>query len=246
MSAPASVARHAASSAKVFAVVGCDGTGKSTLTADLVAHLRQRGAAERRYLGLVSGEMGDRIKRLPWIGTRLEAHLARKAVLAQDMRRKLPGAWTALIMYGLSLWRAAHLRRMWRLAERGTLVVTDRYPQAEIPGFRCDGPGLAVGRSDNRLVRWLARREQALYERMAERRPTLVIRLGIDADTAQARKPDHAYAELLDKIEVMAKLHFNGAHILELDARRPYPEVLAAALRNIDAASGVAVPGALP
>jgi thymidylate kinase len=236
----------AARAPRVFAVVGCDGTGKSTLTADLVSELRQRVPVERRYLGLVSGEMGDRIKRLPLIGVRLEARLARKAALAQDMRRRLPGVWTALIMYGLSLWRAAHLRRVWRLARRGVVVITDRYPQAEIPGFRCDGPGLSVGRSRNRLVRWLAVREQRLYERLARYHPTLVIRLDIDAATAQRRKPDHAFAELADKAATMAKLRFDGARVLDIDARRPYPEVMAAAFAAIDPELHADAPGALP
>ena len=54
----------------VIAVVGCDGTGKSTLTADLLAYLQSKGPAERRYLGLISGEMGDKIKYLPFVGVR--------------------------------------------------------------------------------------------------------------------------------------------------------------------------------
>ncbi len=47
----------------VYAIIGCDGTGKSTLTRDLLTHLRQTGPAQRRYLGLVSGEMANKIKR---------------------------------------------------------------------------------------------------------------------------------------------------------------------------------------
>ena len=43
----------------LIAVVGCDGTGKSTLTTDLVKSLQQHWQTERRYLGLLSGEDGD-------------------------------------------------------------------------------------------------------------------------------------------------------------------------------------------
>ena len=72
----------------VIAVVGCDGTGKSTITADLLAYLQSKGQAERRYLGLISGEMGDKIKYLPFVGVRLERYLAAKAERAQDMKKK--------------------------------------------------------------------------------------------------------------------------------------------------------------
>lgn len=222
----------------VIAVIGCDGTGKSTLTADLLARLGTKHRIVRRYLGLVSGETGNKIKRLPWIGVRLERYLAAKARRAQDMRKKLPGVPTAIVMYLLSHYRAWQLRRVARLAQSGVLVITDRFPQAEIPGFNYDGPGIDARRSNNRFVRWLAAREQALYERMSEYRPALVIRLNIDADTAHARKPDHSLSELRDKSQIMPRLRFNGARILDLDSRAPYPQVLGAALVAIDNAVG--------
>ena len=50
--------------AGVFAVIGCDGSGKTTLTRDLAQSLGNTRSAKRRYLGLVSGEMGDKIQEL--------------------------------------------------------------------------------------------------------------------------------------------------------------------------------------
>lgn len=222
--------------AGVVAVVGCDGTGKSTLTADLLTTLRRTRPTERRYMGLVSGETGDKIKHLPFIGVRLERYLAAKARRAQDMKKKLPGPFTAIVMYLLSRWRVAQLRRVMRLSQSGVLVIADRYPQAEIPGFNYDGPGLSAHRTNNWLVRKLAAREQKLYQWMSEQKPALIIRLNIDADTAHARKPDHHLSELRDKSSVMPRLHFNGANVLDIDACKPYPQVLEAALRAIDAA----------
>lgn len=214
----------------LIAVVGCDGTGKSSLTRDLSLHFGRGRPTARRYLGLVSGETGEKIKHVPLVGQRLESHLARKAALAQDMRRKLPGLGTAIVMYLLSQWRAIHFQRTVRLARRGVLVITDRYPQAQIPGFRYDGPGLGATRGKNRLLHWLARSEQRVYDRMATFLPSLVIRLGVDVKTAQCRKPDHNPAELRDKIGVMEKLHYNGARIIELDTRVPYADVLQRAI----------------
>ena len=221
----------------VFAVVGCDGTGKTTLTADLLANLGKNGPAERRYMGLISGEMGDKIKDLPFIGVRLENNLHNKANRALDMKKKLPGIGTALIMYVLSLWRSFLMLRVIRLSRRGVQVVTDRYPQVEIPGFHYDGPGLTVNRTNNWLVRKLAEREQRLYEWMAGQQPALVIRLNINAEAAHARKPDHNIDELRDKISVMNRLKFNGAQVCEIDTTAPYPEVLAKALQAIKKSS---------
>ena len=194
-------------------------------------------------MGLVSGETGDKIKQLPVIGVALERYLASKVRRAQDMKKKLPGAVTASIMYLFSLWRVRQLRRLKRRAESGVLMIAERYPQAEIPGFHYDGPGLAVDRSNNWLVCKLARREQRIYERMAEQVPALVIRLAVDADTAHARKSDHPLAELRDKAKNMPRIKYNGARIVEVDARLPYDMVLKNALAVIDEAMNV--PGRL-
>lgn len=81
----------------------------------------------------------------------------------------------------------------------------------------------------------LAARERRLYQQMAVYRPELIIRLDIDVDTAFSRKPDHSYEELKDKISAMVRLQYNGARIIELDARAPYDEVLSNALNAISA-----------
>lgn len=227
-------ARPVPSIAIIVAVIGCDGSGKTRLAKDIVSSLMQWRAVERRYMGLVSGETGDQIKQLPVIGKALERFLAAKVRRAQDMKNKLPGTFSAVVMYLFSLWRVRKLRLMMKRAESGVLMIAERYPQAEMPGFHYDGSGLSVDRSINRLVRALARHEQRLYEKMAEQKPSLVIRLAIDADTAYARKPDHPLDELQEKTKKMALIKFNGAHIVEIDATRPYEEVLAAALAIIE------------
>lgn len=146
----------------LIAVVGSDGTGKSTLTADLVKNLQQHRPTERRYLGLISGEDGDKIKKLPFIGVWLERRLAAKSDKTQRMSNRPPALWAALIMYGFSLWRASNLRKVRRLAQSGVLVISDRYPQAEISGFYYDGPGIGVERAKGWLLSaW--RRANAVY-----------------------------------------------------------------------------------
>jgi len=232
--APAGFSNRSTILAGVVAVVGCDGSGKTRLARDLASALQQKRAAERRYMGLVSGETGDRIKQLPLVGVALERYLATKVRRAQDMKKKLPGTFTALVMYLFSLWRVRQLRLLRERAQSGVLIIAERYPQAELPGFHYDGPGLSADRAKNPFVRKLALREQQLYERMGRQMPALVIRLAIDADTAYARKSDHPLAELQDKSKALMLLKFNGARMCEIDATRPYEEVLATALEAIE------------
>ena len=175
----------------LIAVVGCDGTGKSTLTTDLVKSLQQHWQTERRYLGLLSGEDGDKIKRLPLVGVWLERRLAAKSSKTQSMKTKSPALWAAVIMYCFSLRRMA------------------------------------------KISMFLAQRERRLYQQMAQYRPELIIRLGIDIETAISRKSDHDYAELQDKIGVMSTIGYNGTKILEIDSRAPYSEVLEQAQKAV-------------
>lgn len=222
--------------ARTIAIVGCDGAGKSTLAADLLRHARQRGRARFVYLGQSSGNIKRALAALPIAGPRIARRLEARATRMHDPDAEAITAPTAAAVYLLSRWRAHKFLRVMRLARRGVTVITDRWPQAEIPGFPVDGPGLGAKPVTGRLATRLARREQRLYANMAAQLPALVIRLDVDLATAQARKPDHPREQLQRKCAVIPTLCFHGAPILALDARRPYPEVLAAAVAGMDAA----------
>lgn len=219
--------------APLIAVIGCDGSGKSTLSADLLVWVRETyGPAETTYLGLRSGVMGNKIKAWPLIGPPLERLLSRKAGQARTQGEKIPGLATALVIYAFSLLRKRRFEKMLDLRRQGTIVVTDRYPQFEVPGFY-DGPGLSAARAEGFLVSALARQEREIYEWMASFVPDLVIRLNVDLQTAYARKPDHKYESLKAKVAVTPRLKFNGAKIVDLDATIPYAEELALAQKAV-------------
>ena len=127
----------------LIAVVGCDGTGKSTLTNDLVKSLQQHWQTERRYLGLLSGEDGDKSNDCRWLVSGLERRLAAKSSKTQKHENQISGAMGGgdYVPSRCEEWQ--NLRKVQRLAQSGVLVVSDRFPQAEISGFYYDGPGLA-------------------------------------------------------------------------------------------------------
>ena len=215
--------------APCVALVGCDGSGKSTLARDLTALLDREAPTRSIYLGLGTGDLGRSIGRIPVLGVVIESFLTRKAGKAHagtGADRRLPGLATALVMFGFSLGRRRRFRQTLALRRRGIRVISDRYPQAELAG-RFDGPGLSWTRRGSHLVEELATRERHLYEEMAACRPTLVIRLNVDVETALARKADHRRDLLEAKLAIVPTLTFNGARIVDVDATRPYAEVLA-------------------
>lgn len=210
--------------APLIAIVGCDGSGKSTLSSDMRNVLSEHRDAEVCYLGLGSGELGNRIARWPLIGPTVERALARKAQQTRTKDKTIPGLFTALVVFGFSLLRLYRFRHVLALRRRGVTVITDRYPQTEVVGFY-DGPGLSAARAGSPLVAWLAARERRMYEYMASHRPDIVLRLNVDAETAFRRKPDHKPALLAEKVRVTPLLRFHGARIVDLDATADYDQV---------------------
>ncbi|APG61946.1 hypothetical protein LPB140_02900 [Sphingorhabdus lutea] len=219
---------NASDLAPLIAVVGCDGSGKSTLSADLLSWIQAQRPAQSTYLGLRSGVMGNKIKAWPIIGPSFEKLLSKKAKQARTKGAKIPGVATALVIYIFSKIRARRFAKMIALRKSGMLVVTDRYPQLEVPGFY-DGPGLSAARAEGAMVSWLSKNELAIYTEMASYIPNLVIRLNIDVKTAFARKPDHKIESLKAKVAATPQLTFNNAPIVDLSSLEPYDQMLAKA-----------------
>jgi thymidylate kinase len=218
--------------APLIAIVGCDGSGKSTLSTDMRDVLSEHRNTEVCYLGLGSGELGNRISRWPLIGPAIERRLARKAQQTRSKDKTIPGLFTALVVFGFSLLRMRRFRHVLALRRRGVTVITDRYPQTEVTGFY-DGPGLSAARAGSPLVAWLAARERRMYEYMASYRPDIVLRLNVDAETALRRKPDHKPGLLAEKVRVTPLLRFHGARIVDLDATAAYDQVRAQAFARV-------------
>lgn len=220
--------------APLIAVVGSDGSGKSTLAADLLAHVAQSRTAESGYLGLGSGEQGRRIGRWPLIGPALHRWLDSIADRLRDPHAPIPGWLAARYALRKSHRRKAKFDALVARRAAGVTIVTDRYPQIEVPGLH-DGPILA-GVATTPGQRAMQAEERALYAAMAAYVPTLVVRLSVDIDTVMARKPDHDRALITRKVETVPLLTFSGAPMVELDATMDYAAELKLAKAAVDVA----------
>lgn len=218
--------------APLIAIVGSDGSGKSTVGEALLAWMQERRETELCHLGKQTGNIGRAIARWPLVGGRLDKAISTKANSARKERG--PGAMTALVIYLFSMRRVRRFRRMLAIRRGGTAILADRFPQLEVPG-PMDGLGLAATAKSGAFVRALARRERRHYEWMAGHRPDLVIRLNVDFATAMARKPDHRPSSLRTKVADVPRLSFGGAPIVDIDATRPLAEVLTRAKQAIAA-----------
>lgn len=210
--------------APLIAFIGCDGSGKSTLSIDLTNSLSKSRPTKRCYLGQGSGNIGRKIKEIKLIGPFLDRIINKKASAARKKGNKIPGVLTAIVIFAFSCIRFYHFKQMMNLRRKGVTIITDRYPQTEVSGFY-DGPGLSAAHTTNWFISKLVKWEYKLYEQMASEKPDLIFRLNIDVDTAFQRKQDHDYDLLKAKVEVTPKLSFKNAHIVDIDATIPYKEV---------------------
>ncbi|WP_260927577.1 nucleoside triphosphate hydrolase [Novosphingobium sp. 9] len=215
----------------LIAVVGCDGSGKSTVTEVLRDWLAETRPAQICHLGKQSGNIGRQIARLPMFGRKLDKSIHSRAQKAQT--DKGPGLATALVIYGFSMRRVRRFARMMRLRRAGNTIIADRFPQLKVPG-PMDGLGLA-GASDSGPVGVLKRMEYRRYAAMVANRPDLVIRLNVSLEVALARKPDHRPSSLARKVADVPRLTFEGAPIVDISADQPLEQVLAQAKAAITA-----------
>ncbi len=211
----------------LIAIVGVDGSGKSTLVTKLARSIGRVRPTEICYLGLGSADMRERIASFGPPGRWLAAGMVKRAEQLKDKSKKISGAATAIGSYWLTRQRLKRFHQAHALKNDGLIVITDRYPQNEIMGFY-DGPILSAARAEGLIVKRLARAERQLYHEMAAIRPELVIKLVINVDAALARSPDHMRHDIQRKAAAGAMLTFNNAPCVEVDASHPLEQVFGA------------------
>ncbi len=247
INAPLPVRRVSASGGVLIALMGCDGSGKSTHLHSVQHWLGGRVDILPIYFG--SGDGPASLLRWP---LKLVADALRKSPNYQSSRYKVETASTnadnspgtggangkrsssrlrmlakALWALTLSLEKRGKLRRATAGRNRGMLVICDRYPQNQVMGFN-DGPLLNAWQEHaSRLLRVLARWESEPYRAAEMYPPDLVVKLNLTAEIAVSRKPEMSLEECGRRIAVIEGLAYPAAtQTLRLDATEPLETVL--------------------
>jgi thymidylate kinase len=210
----------------VIAIVGSDGSGKSTVGNVLLEWLRESRPVAMCHLGKQTGGIGRLLRRTRF-GTRVDTAVRKRTKNAR--KDTGPNAFVALGAYAISMRRVRRFRRMMKIRRTGVTIIADRYPQTVVLDPRADGPHFISAHPKSWVARILARRERAYYDWMASYPPNLVIRLTIDLETAYSRKPDHHLETLTQKVALIGQTSYQGAPIVEIDSRLPLETVLARA-----------------
>ena len=220
--------RRAPGGGSVIAVVGVDGSGKSTVMKAMQTWLRPQVDVVPIYFGTGDGRPSILLRPLKWIApiaSRLMKHKPPGSSHGNISDRR-HGPWYSLLLTGWALAVAQDKRKKLvqarRAANRGLVVIADRYPQSEIPAFN-DGPLLTRLIGVPAPVRRLEARVYDLAHRMP---PDLVIRLKVTPETAAKREPDMNPAVIRQRVLELDQLKFPGSRIVDVDAELPLADVI--------------------
>jgi thymidylate kinase len=219
----------------MVAIIGVDGSGKSTSVATMRAWLGAKLDVVPIYFGTGDGRpslvLWPLKLALPLIAS-LRKSKPRCASHGKVSGRP-PGLLYSLLLMVWAVAVALDKRKKLLAARRGTnrglIVLADRYPQNQILGFN-DGPLLT------RLTvvpRWLRRFEGAVYALAARLPPDLVIKLIVTPQTAASREPEMDPVVIRERIAALQRLEFVGTRVVCVDAERPLAEVIRAVKREI-------------
>ncbi len=223
--------------APIIAIVGSDGAGKSTVTANLLKWLSWKADVTMVYFGTNHRWFRQLRKAVLHIkpsgkGVQSVSHQDRQFTTITHSRSLFP-LWLQGIKWAVMARMRLHLqRKAQRLSRNGTIILADRYPQTEVKGTY-DGPsrldivGLGV------LGRLLQRYEHRVYKKLTSTQPDLVIKLIAPLEVALERKPDHDPDAIAAKVELTRSIMFGGAPIVEIDAAKPLDEVLTEVRRHV-------------
>jgi hypothetical protein len=227
--------RRAPGGGCVIAIVGVDGSGKTTVASAIRAWLGTEIDVVPIYFGTGEGRPSPLLYLF-----KLMVPLARRMLPVKpkgashgEVSDRPPGLLYAVFMM---VWativareKSNKLLAARRATQRGLVIVTDRYPQNEINAFN-DGPLLSRLTT---VPRWLRRFEAARYALAERLPPDLVVRLDVRAETAARREPDMDPAIIRQRIADLQRLTFAGATIVRIDAEQPLFDVTRAVKQEI-------------
>jgi thymidylate kinase len=203
---------------KMIALVGSDGSGKSTLCTELVKWLTFKIDTHYFYFG-----------KQPFIRSYNQKQFCKTGFLFSNATiskyyRKLAGSlyYLQLINKKLNMLRTGK-----KLLKKNSLVICDRFPQKNVAGF-FDGPKLQSKKNG-----WLSRLEIKKFHRFSEAGANIVFRLNISPEVAARRKPDHNIKMIEQKCTHLSSLTFGNSKVIDIDAERSFEQVLLDLKRKI-------------
>ncbi len=235
----------------IVAFLGVDGSGKSTQTELITRELRKKMDSAFIYMGSGKGAPSFQRVMVKKVSQSI-IHFARVLKVAnkqkketgelkeskasvEQKRSKRVKIMKAIRGFSLASERKSKLKKARRLKDGGVIVVCDRYPQSQVPGFN-DGLQLnEMKESSNPLLKYFANYERRCYELSDEIKPDLVIKLiGKPEKLHKRRSEEISLDHLKEKQNGIKELQFKKiTKIVEIDATLSVEKILSVSMAEI-------------
>ena len=206
---------------KLIAFIGQDGSGKSTVTKEIIHWLSWKLDARYFYLG--AGEQYRSVWKT--LLRPLKKHRKNKVVNA------VVGVLTVFDCVKIAKTGYRNQRRALAYAAQGGIAVTDRYPQILVEGYN-DGPKIRsaiLPKIPSAALRKLFSRQAATEEKYirmaAEHQPDLAVKLMLTPEESLRRKPEESLEAVTKKHEFIRGWN-PGKRTVTVDATQDYQQEL--------------------
>lgn len=202
---------------KIISIVGADGSGKSTIVAELQKWLSWKLQTGIYYYGIPKAKW---LKKLDWL---ISASNRFKCTSMAKMLYTLFCIIIARIRYNI-------FNQIQSASSQGIFVITDRFPLKEFRTMKepMDGPRLFIDQSA--FCQKFADIEENYYNLI--RPPDRIFVLQADIEELRRRKSNLSYEKHKEKAQAVNRIN-ESSIITLIDANRPYSEVLLKIKRKI-------------
>lgn len=223
----------------VVSFLGCDGAGKSTTLAYVKKEFNKKLDVATVYFG--SGDGSSSLLRKPMklvaqrVGGKGIGHAVEKEYKDKKKKVSLKSRIYSVckIIWAVTLAseKKGKFRDMAKARNNGMLVLTDRYPQTNMPGCS-DGPLLHRYMDEKGLFHKIAVWEENIYKMAKVNQPDLVIKLMVPTDVAIARKPEMTHEEIEQKKAIVMSMDVAEKTVV-IDTSRPFEETRSEVMAEI-------------
>ncbi len=218
----------------IVAVLGIDGSGKTTLVNRLAKDIGAQINVRRVYLGY--GKSGSWYRRLVFsaLGTkaRWKGHKKAQAHADNPSKDNPPWYYALWLLLGL-IDKKKNLRKAIGGRANGAVVLSDRWTQLQIQHIH-DAPRLYGREGLKRLALCAANREYTFWDQAETVSPDLVIRLNVSPEAVCKRRPgESSIKEAERKIQRLNQLEWENSAVAEVDGDQSPDEVQKAAVFEI-------------
>ena len=211
----------------VVAILGCDGAGKSTTLEYVRKEFNKKLDVASIYLGSGDGSSSLLRKPMKLVANRVGGKGIGHAVEQEYADKKKVSIKSRLYSLAKVIWavtlaqeKKTKQKQMVKARNNGLLVLTDRYPQCNIPGAS-DGPLLFRYRNKKGILGLISEWENKIYEGFSINSPDLTIKLMVPTEVAIARKPEMTVSEIENKKNIVTGMNISK-HTVVIDTSRPF------------------------